>query len=395
MHIIYVYFNDLAAKTGDVPQIFNMLHTFAKSTEITFLSAWASQHQINSRLSDFHLYKNFNQIRIPIKLIQDWKFLERFTRAIYCLGAILFVRLHPKSIIYTRDFSFLYFLSLLPPFLRPKNQIYYEPHKIYHLSSSKVNIEQEQKALKIPHLFFPISKGIQVDLIQLFNIDNQRIEVASDGVDIKRFQTSKPNDAILLKEKYPFAANKKVIIYTGSFLEWKGVEVLVKAIKFIQSTDFCVLLIGGSPQKVNAINALCETEKVAHLVAVEGFVTQNKLIPLVRAATIAVIPNTKAVISQYYTSPLKVFEYMAVGLPIVASDLPSLREILTEKEHCLFFEAENPRSLAEKLDFLLQNEIFCNQMRANNLLSVQKYDWQIRADKILSTISMFNKPPSP
>jgi glycosyltransferase involved in cell wall biosynthesis len=76
---------------------------------------------------------------------------------------------------------------------------------------------------------------------------------------------------------------------------------------------------------------------------------------------------------------------MASETPIIASNLPSLKEILNNK-NCVFFESDNPENLAEKIIDLSQNEQKQIDISKQAFQDVQKYTWQKRAKDILSFI---------
>ena len=95
------------------------------------------------------------------------------------------------------------------------------------------------------------------------------------------------------------------------------------------------------------------------------------------------VPNrAEPAISARYTSPLKVFEAMAVGLPMVVSDLPSLREVLTE-EQAAFVPAEDPAALASALESLLADEERRVAMRGALLGAAPLHTWDARATRLL------------
>ena len=105
-----------------------------------------------------------------------------------------------------------------------------------------------------------------------------------------------------------------------------------------------------------------------------------------RAADMLVIPNSaKEDISRLYTSPMKLFEYMASGTPIIASDLPSLREILNESNSS-FFIADDVQDLSRVIGEVSSNHKKAQEKAVLASEQVKKYTWQRRAQSILDFV---------
>ena len=110
-------------------------------------------------------------------------------------------------------------------------------------------------------------------------------------------------------------------------------------------------------------------------------------VPLLQqAADVLVVPNSaKFDISRLYTSPLKLFTSMTSGVPIVASDLPSLREIVDERT-AIFFSPDSSDSLRSAILKIKNDKELAQTIAKNATIEVQKYSWINRAQKILDTI---------
>ena len=99
---------------------------------------------------------------------------------------------------------------------------------------------------------------------------------------------------------------------------------------------------------------------------------------------ISVLPNSwKYKISTDYTSPLKLFEYMAAWKVIIASNLPSINDVLSWDD-CVFFEADEPTDLKDKMSSILENRIDIEKIKINCIHKVKKYTWSKRCEKIIS-----------
>ncbi|OJI08999.1 MAG: hypothetical protein COV08_02485 [Candidatus Vogelbacteria bacterium CG10_big_fil_rev_8_21_14_0_10_49_38] len=107
-----------------------------------------------------------------------------------------------------------------------------------------------------------------------------------------------------------------------------------------------------------------------------------------KAADILILPNTaKKDISKYYTSPMKLFEYMASGTPIVASDIPSIREIVDDAS-ATFFTPDDPADLKEKIQATLADTKCAQEKAVNAYKTAREHDWNARAKRIISHITV-------
>jgi glycosyltransferase involved in cell wall biosynthesis len=99
-----------------------------------------------------------------------------------------------------------------------------------------------------------------------------------------------------------------------------------------------------------------------------------------------VLPNTNSRVSARYTSPLKLFEYMAAGKPIVASDLPALAEVLRHGENALLAEAGNPDALAAAIRRVLEDRALAERIARTAFDEAPNYSWQRRADRLVPVL---------
>ena len=111
----------------------------------------------------------------------------------------------------------------------------------------------------------------------------------------------------------------------------------------------------------------------------------NTEVPLwIRACDVVTIPWPWTEFSAYYTSPMKLFEYMAAGVPIVATDLPSIHEVLRHGENAWLVEPGNSEALAEGIHAVIENPELAKRLAEHARQEVEKYTWERRAASILS-----------
>lgn len=356
MRILYIYLTDVRKSWANIIQTLQTCEALSKVHEVNFFHPFLRKTALNKRLNFFHIEKNFHITRIFAFGPLQNRYLDFTNRIIFFLQMLFYLHFSKYDLIYTRDFSFLAFLSKIPKFLRPKNKIFYEPHKVYYTASDKVNdLKLEVESLKLADRIIAISNGIKHDLIQL-GFDGNKISVIPNGVRTDRFCINFDRDHF--RQNNNISKDEVAIIYAGSWEEWKGIDVLIKAYaRALKKVDNCkLILVGGGKKEIVQTGQLIESLHIdRQRIILVGFISQIDVVKYLKISDIGVIPNIRTITGSRYTSPLKIFEYMAAGLPIVASDLPSIREILTDKE-AAFFEPEDEHDLADKLINLISDK---------------------------------------
>jgi glycosyltransferase involved in cell wall biosynthesis len=104
-------------------------------------------------------------------------------------------------------------------------------------------------------------------------------------------------------------------------------------------------------------------------------------------ASVLLLPNPRSAISNAFTSPLKLFEYMAAERPIVASDLPAIREVLRDGENALLVEPGNPQAFVEAIARLQKDPALASRLARRARADVAQYTWAARAERLETLFS--------
>ncbi len=311
---------------------------------------------------DFYLPGILDKISFVIK-----NFISAVVLSIYALF------LEP-DVIYSRDEPVVFFLSFL---VKPQKLIF-EAHKFPH-SRLFFYRRFKKKNLKV----ITISQGLKSKFIGL-GFKSENILVAPDGVDIEQFNTDQTKEEC--RNKLDLPQNKKIILYAGHLFDWKGVETLLSAAEYLED-DCLVVVVGGTENDLKKYQLRLNNNQFKNKIRMLGH-KPHKLIPVfLKAADVLVLPNSgKEAISNSFTSPLKLFEYMTSKRPIVASDLLSIREVLDENS-AILIKPDNPSALAEGIKIVLKDNLLSDKISHNAFEKVQRYSWSNRARNILSVIN--------
>jgi glycosyltransferase involved in cell wall biosynthesis len=176
------------------------------------------------------------------------------------------------------------------------------------------------------------------------------------------------------------------LIYAGSISEARGIFDLVVIADFLVHRDINLSVLGPFPNQELAFQVcqLVERHNLQKMVEFEGRVPYHRIVNGLQEASIGLIPF-RNVPDHLIIIPTKMFEYMAAGLPIVASDLPPIQRYMAEINCGLLVEPANPRAFAQAIEYLLDNPDEARRMGKNGRRAViEKYNWSSEAQKLLS-----------
>ena len=170
------------------------------------------------------------------------------------------------------------------------------------------------------------------------------------GADTDRFRPTVPPTAA-----YARRPDDVVTVFAGAFRSWHGAVHLVRAVRQLRKRgcdDVAAVFVGDGPERRRVQQEAEGLERVTFL----GRIPHDQMPAHLSAADIGVAPfDLQAhppLTLAFYWSPLKVFEYMAAGLPVVAPDIPRLHHIVREGREGVFYDAADPSGLANAIDHL-------------------------------------------
>lgn len=172
------------------------------------------------------------------------------------------------------------------------------------------------------------------------------------------------------------------VVYIGQLYPWKGVDVLVEAVSRVEATELVV--VGGLPPEpdLDRLKRRARELGLGDRVRFRGFVPPPELPAERERADVFAIPLKDTQTARSFTSPLKLFEAMAARRPIVASDLPSIREVLRDEESALLTTPGDPEALARALARLAADPALGARLADRAHAEVKSYSWDRRAERL-------------
>jgi glycosyltransferase involved in cell wall biosynthesis len=216
-------------------------------------------------------------------------------------------------------------------------------------------------------------------------VPENKILIAPDGVDLEKFDIDISKEEA--RKKFSLPSDKILIGYVGMLKTMemsKGIDLAIEALKNLPG-NIILVLVGGNKMDIDEYQNFASSLDLRDRVIFTGRVRHELILYYLKAFDILIAPFPDIEHYRFYMSPLKLFEYMASGVPIVTSDLPSIREILNEN-NAVLVEPNNPEILSEGIKKVLENYDFSAKISKQAFQDVQNYTWKKRAERILEFV---------
>jgi len=184
------------------------------------------------------------------------------------------------------------------------------------------------------------------------------------------------------------------VLYVGKLELRKGAPHLIAAMRELPGRRLC--MVGGSAEQVEACRALAQRCGVGDRVDCVGFVEPARVSAFLARAKVGVcpLPDGTSVVSERFTSPMKLLEMMAHGLPVVASDLPSTRAVVRHEREALLTPPNDAPALAAAVARLLDDPALGERLAAAARVRVGAFAWDERARRLREFLERIAQAPA-
>ncbi len=363
---------------------------------VSLAEGWAHSVQI------MNMCKAFSEVGAEVTLIVPNRSLfKKDPFEHYKIPKTFFIKKLPCTDIFVGNpHPFFYWLRFISFYISARFYVWFNHFDILYsrdlystLFFPGIILEQHSfpKEVSSQHKFmFSLAKKLIVltsfikDRFVAVGVPVGKIIVASDGVDLDKFKNYSNHFEIKGLSEKDF-----VYGYIGTLKTMgmgKGVADGLRALTLLPS-NYKFLVVGGEKSDIEYYKNMSLESGVSDRVIFTGQVSYSDISKYAGKCDVFVAPFPENKHYNFYMSPLKIFEYMASKRPIIATDLPSLREILTDGENSLLVPPNDVRALAEAIVKLKENPEISNKIADKAYWDVsEKYTWKIRAEKIISFI---------
>ena len=242
-------------------------------------------------------------------------------------------------------------------------------------------VKHEKLQLTLTHKSFAVTSALAKYLIETHELGDQglKIDVLPNAINLDKF-FSTTEKVSKIKAQIGIQDHEKVIGFVGSILKWHGVDRMLQAFaQLAKSFEEVRLLVVGDGESLPDLKQQAKTLALGNRVIFTGNVAYEEVPNYIGAMDITLLPNTN-----WYCSPIKIFEYGSLEKAIIAPDYSCIRDVMTPNEDGILIDA-SPESLELAIKKLLENdELRKSIARSFYDKVIKQYTWKKNAEQVLS-----------
>ena len=373
MKILYISKSIIPSRTANSIHVMKMCQAFADNGHEVVLLAPDVKNHYEKDIEDIYEYygtrKNFN-----IKKLYHPN--QKFGAFLYTLAIFFYLLINKKfDLVYGRFLHGVYLATWL------NNKVIYESHApTFDKKNHRLIVFKKLIKSKYFKKMVVISRALKNMYLEKKYLSNTKIQIAHDGAD----------EVVNFVRKIELLGHKEnlKVGYVGHLYKGKGMEVIAALANKLDD-DIEIHIIGGLEKDIKFWKSKINSKNIFFY----GFIPHKEVSSYINALDVCLLPNQKIVLAHGsesskefmnisdFTSPLKLFEYMSHRKPIIASDLPVIREVLNEKNSILLKcdDIDLWINSIKNLKNLKNRDLIANQA----LSDFYNYSWKNRALLVL------------
>ena len=318
-------------------------------------------------ISIFRLKKGFLSLSFYLKFIWHIKLKLLTTKA---------------SIIFAEDIYTLPFAIIFGKLKRAK--IYYDSRELFGYLAGLKDKKFKQAFWKWTEKFF-IRKADYVIVTGPMDGEFLKKEYRLKNIILLRNlpRYYKPALKLDLHSHLQIDKNKKIILYQGVLLKGRGIEKVFGVLKELPDHVF---VIAGGGEYEEHYQKLAEQMNLTDQVFFLGKLTQEDLPQVTASVDIGVSLIENLSTSYYYALPNKLFEYIMAEVPVIVSNLPQMKEIVTKYDVGYAVEFESKDELVNAIKKLTEDDKLCESKKQNCQIASQELNWEKEVTNLLQTL---------
>jgi D-inositol-3-phosphate glycosyltransferase len=254
-------------------------------------------------------------------------------------------------------------------------------------------IDGECRVMDIADRIIAATPAEYAQLHWLYGADMDKVAIIPPGVDLERFS---PMSKEMARNIIGVPEGHKNILFAGRVEPLKGIDTLLKAMALMQkhcpvlAEKLCVCIIGGDPWAETPDAEMARLQEmrlelgVENLVSFEGAKDQDDLPNYYAAAEMVVMP------SHYESFGMVALEAMAMGTPVIASEVGGLAFLVQDGENGFLVPSRDPEALAERI-YTLLNDSNCRKVLGRNAQEhAQQYAWPEIVKRMVGVYEQLN-----
>lgn len=262
-------------------------------------------------------------------------------------------------------------------------KLLYDSHELYPEQQlgyfeKKIWSALEKKYIKSPHQVITVNTSIANEMARRYQIKAPHVIYNAE-----QLPASPPSSLRLFHDYFKLTPTKQILLFQGGFSSDRNLLNLVLAMREVRNKNVCLIMLGDG-YYLSTLKRIVAKYQLDQRVFFHPMVSQKELLNYTQSADIGIIPYQATCMNNYLCTPNKLFEFIIAGLPILANDLPEIRNIVANQEIGLVAQLNSSSRIAYAIDAIFNDQVTLDKYKQKLAHARLEFNWQNEAKKIIN-----------